>query len=78
MLRFFDDYYSINLNYSSVNAVLKIIKAVELLIEHPAMGRVGKIVDTRELIVSGTPKIVPYRVKKEKIQILQVLHGAMR
>lgn len=58
--------------------MLKIIKAVELLIEHPAMGRVGKIVDTRELIVSGTPKIVPYRVKKEKIQILQVLHGAMR
>jgi toxin ParE1/3/4 len=63
---------------AAVNTVLKIIKSVELLVDQPAMGRVGRIVDTRELIVSGTPYIVPYRVKKGKIQILRVLHGAMR
>ena len=61
-----------------VDTVLKIIKSVELLVHQPAMGRVGRMVDTRELIVSGTPYIVPYRVKEEKIQILRVLHGAMK
>jgi toxin ParE1/3/4 len=63
---------------AAVDTVLKIIKAVELLVHQPAMGRVGRMVDTRELIVSGTPYIVPYRVKEGKIQILRVLHGAMR
>jgi len=63
---------------AAVSTVLKIIKAVELLKEQPALGRVGRAVDTRELIINGTPYIVPYRVKDGRIQILRVLHGAMR
>src|SRR5262245_20035456 len=63
---------------AAVNTVLKIIKAVKLLEEQPAMGRVGRVVDTRELVISGTPYIVPYRVKNDRIQILRVLHGAMQ
>ncbi len=58
--------------------VLKILKSVELLADQPAMGRVGRTVDTRELVVSGTPYIVPYRVKEGHIQILRIFHGAMR
>jgi toxin ParE1/3/4 len=58
--------------------VLKILKSVELLAEQPAMGRVGRTVDTRELVVNGTPYIVPYRVDEGHIQILRIFHGAMR
>ncbi|MBS0351890.1 MAG: type II toxin-antitoxin system RelE/ParE family toxin [Proteobacteria bacterium] len=62
---------------AAVETVLKIIKSVELLVPQPAIGRVGRMIDTRELVVSGTPYIVPYRVKEGKVQILRVLHGAM-
>ncbi len=41
------------------------------------MGRPGRVLGTRELIVSSAPYIVPYRVKNNFIEILRVLHVAM-
>jgi len=38
----------------------------------------GRVADTRELIISGTPYIVPYRIKGEFVQIITVLHSAQR
>ena len=34
--------------------------------------------NTRELVVAGTPYIVIYRVGRERIDILRVVHGAQR
>ncbi len=31
---------------------------------------------TRELVVTGTPYIVPYRVKGQEVEVLRVYHGA--
>jgi toxin ParE1/3/4 len=56
----------------------KIAKAVENLLLHQNLGRPGRVKGTRELIVVGTPFLVPYRVKKERIEILAVIHGARR
>ncbi|HAR94464.1 MAG TPA: type II toxin-antitoxin system mRNA interferase toxin, RelE/StbE family [Deltaproteobacteria bacterium] len=56
----------------------RIKEAVEYLIDHPNMGRPGRLVNTRELVVSGTPFIVVYWVKGAAIQILRVLHHAKR
>jgi toxin ParE1/3/4 len=36
------------------------------------------VTGTRELVVTGTPYIVPYRVQDGEIQILRVYHGARR
>ncbi|HCU24030.1 MAG TPA: type II toxin-antitoxin system mRNA interferase toxin, RelE/StbE family, partial [Deltaproteobacteria bacterium] len=33
---------------------------------------------TRELIIVGTSYLVPYRVKKDRIEILAVMHGSRR
>jgi toxin ParE1/3/4 len=55
----------------------RIISMVGLLSEQPEIGRNGRIHGTRELIVSGTPYIIPYRVKNNTIEILRVFHGAM-
>lgn len=52
--------------------------AVALLPEQPAMGRPGRVVGTRELVISGTPLIVPYRCIADEIQILRVFHGSKR
>ena len=55
----------------------RILKAVNLLSDQPGMGRPGRVLGTREVVVSSTPYIVPYRVKNNSIEILRVLHVAM-
>lgn len=52
--------------------------AVEVLERHPQIGRKGRVPRTRELVVTGTPFLVAYRVKANQIEILAVLHGARR
>ena len=56
--------------------VSRLWSAVRSLARQPEMGRPGRVYGTRELIVSGTPFIVPYRIIKSEIHILRVLHGA--
>ena len=56
----------------------RIRDAVAHLTTHPAMGRVGRITGTRELVIAGTPYIVAYRVRKRSVRILAVLHSAQR
>lgn len=56
----------------------RISKNVDLLIDQPGMGRAGRVEGTKELVISGTPYIVPYRVKKDEIQLLRVFHGAQQ
>lgn len=63
---------------SAANRLAKrILNAVSLLPDQPSMGRPGRVLGTRELIVSSTSYIVPYRVKNNSIEILRVLHVAM-
>jgi addiction module RelE/StbE family toxin len=59
------------------NVAVRIKKTVNALNEHPALGRHGRIEGTRELVVSGLPYIIPYRVKNGIIEILRVFHTAM-
>jgi toxin ParE1/3/4 len=40
----------------------RIIESVERLAEHPDLGHPGREPETRELIVAGTPYIIPYRI----------------
>jgi toxin ParE1/3/4 len=49
---------------------------IERLVSHPGLGRPGRVPGTRELIVSGTPYLVPYRVVGDEVRILRVYHGA--
>ena len=56
----------------------RIRTAVERLREFPAIGRPGRVGGTRELIVAGTPYIVPYRVKGERLELIAVFHGRQK
>lgn len=56
----------------------RVKEAVEYLRNHPNLGRPGRLADTKELVVSGTPFIVIYWVKNGGIQILRLLHHAQR
>jgi addiction module RelE/StbE family toxin len=45
-----------------------------VLAEHPEIGRPGRVDGTRELVLSGSPYILPYRVRDGRIEILAVFH----
>ncbi|MDD2738435.1 MAG: type II toxin-antitoxin system RelE/ParE family toxin [Methylomonas lenta] len=47
-----------------------------LLQDNPQIGRAGRVDGTRELVITGTQYILPYRLKEQQIQILAVFHGA--
>ena len=61
---------------AAVGVVLRIIKAVSLLEDQPGLGRAGRVLGTRELLVPGTPFLVPYRAKDDVIQVLRVFHSS--
>jgi addiction module RelE/StbE family toxin len=48
------------------------------LVNFPERGRPGRITGTRELVVSGTPYIIAYKVAANGVRILRLLHGARR
>ena len=52
--------------------------SVEALGEHPEIGRPGRIFGTRELVISGYPFIVPYRIRGKEVQILRVFHTSQQ
>ena len=53
----------------------RILDAIEILATQPQMGRPGRQTGTRELVISGTPYIVPYRVRRERLELLAVFDG---
>jgi toxin ParE1/3/4 len=64
-------------NPTAAKKVLTLIwENTRRLKEHPQIGRPGRVAGTRELVISNTPFIVPYRVISDEIQILRIIHGA--
>jgi len=61
---------------AAARTVELIVRAVNQLQDFPAIGRPGRVAGTRELVVTGTPYIVPYRVRNRYVEILRVFHGA--
>jgi len=55
-----------------------IFNAVDRLSDHPASGRPGRVPGTRELVVSRTPYVIPYRVRAGCVEILRVFHARRR
>lgn len=62
----------------AMDVVFKILDTTErILLEHPEAGRIGREVDTRELVIDGTPFVAIYQVT-ERVEILRVMHGAQQ
>lgn len=58
----------------------EIERQVDLLAEHPEIGRQGRMRATRELVIIRTPFILVYRIRARvrRIEILRLLHGAQK
>jgi toxin ParE1/3/4 len=62
---------------AAIATIDRLTDAVEALHEFPSMGRIGQVADTRELVVTGTSYFIVYRVRRDDIDIVAVMH-AMR
>lgn len=71
-------YISIDDPFAASIVVSRIMDAVKILAEQPNLGRPGRIPGTRELVVAKPRCIVPYRVKRQTIEILRVFHTSRR
>ena len=63
---------------SEQNAALvagRILNSVDLLQTQPGMGRPGRVSGTRELVVPDTPYIIPYRVRRDRLELIAVFDG---
>jgi toxin ParE1/3/4 len=63
---------------AAARVVTDILDRTKRLAEHPHIGRPGRVPGTRELVVTDTPYIVPYRVCGDVLQFLAVPQGARR
>jgi len=66
---------------SEQNAALvaqPILRPVALPQAHTESGRAGRLIGTRELVVTDTPYIIPYRVRNERLELIAVFHGRQR
>ncbi len=50
----------------------------EMLKQFPETGRPGRILETRELVLTGFSYILPYRVRNGTIEILRFFHTAQK
>ena len=51
-----------------------LLAAVDRVAELPNLGRPGRLAGTREIVVPGTPYVIPYRVGAERLEIIAVFH----
>lgn len=70
------DYIARDNPAAATRVVTRIFDQADLLASHPHAGRAGRVPGTRELVVSDTPFILPYRVLEEAVEVLAVFHGA--
>jgi toxin ParE1/3/4 len=52
-----------------------LLGAVDLLAELPNLGRPGRVAGTRELVVPGTPYVIPYRLRGDRLEVIAVFHA---
>jgi toxin ParE1/3/4 len=54
----------------------RVRNAVNSLADHPLIGREGRVLGTRELLVFHTPYTIAYRVRGQIVEIVGVIHQA--
>ena len=56
----------------------RLVQVTRRLVDFPGSGRPGRLPNTRELVVLGTPYLIPYTVRGEEVRIIAVLHAARK
>jgi toxin ParE1/3/4 len=62
----------------AADLVRQIYNAPAALLKFPYRGRPGKKEGTRDLVLSTLPYIVVYRLIRDSVQVVRILHGAQK
>ena len=61
------------------DVIAHIINKIEtILIQNPGAGRPGRVLSTRELVITKYPYIIHYQVREDCIYILRVMHTSRK
>ena len=77
-LRALHEYIARNNPPAAARIAERIRQAATQLATFPHRGRPGRTLNTRELIVIGTPYLVIYQTCRDTIHVLRILHGRQR
>jgi toxin ParE1/3/4 len=61
---------------AAASTIDRLLRAIEQLTSHPRLGHPGRRANTLELV--HPPFIIVYRIRRERIEIVAVLHGKRR
>jgi toxin ParE1/3/4 len=70
------DYVANESPHAAIAIDLEIEHQVSLLATFPDSGRIGRVPETRELIINRTSYIAAYMLKGDSIIVLRILHSA--
>lgn len=78
-LKSIQEYICENNREAAKEVIAHIIDKIEtVIVPNPSAGRAGRVLRTRELVISKYPYIVPYQVREDVIYILRVLHTSKK
>ena len=77
-LAFIHDYIAKDSPEAAARVAAAIAEAAQQLERFPLSGRTGRLEGTRELVISGLPYILPYRIVDDVIQIASVIHTSRK
>jgi toxin ParE1/3/4 len=72
------DYIAEDSPRAAQQLVTRLLEAVDRLAEQPHMGRAGRIPGTRELVVPSTPYVIAYRFRRDRLELIGVVHGRQK
>jgi toxin ParE1/3/4 len=73
------DYITLSNNKAvAARITMQIVTTVQQLSPFPMSGKAGRVLGTREMIISNTPFIAVYAINKADIIILAIYHGAQQ
>ncbi|MBU0724070.1 MAG: type II toxin-antitoxin system RelE/ParE family toxin [Alphaproteobacteria bacterium] len=68
------DYIALDNPIAAESVYWGIVRAAEELPRFPALGRPGRVPETRELSIAGLPYMIVYEVGPEAVTIVAVFH----
>ena len=69
------DYIAARNPAASARVAAALHDAAAHLDSHPRMGRRGRLAGTRELVVARFPFVIVYRIERDRVEVLRVIHG---
>ena len=75
-LKSIGDYIAQENANTAYHVLIRIKAAADNLSRHPEMGRPGRVLGAREIVMNDLPYILVYQITGEDIRILAVMHTA--